>query len=68
MKRTNFVGACAIVCTLVMFPLAWVSYVLSIVSFALAGILGTIWLVLQHTDWVNEQERVKQYHERLKAK
>lgn len=68
MKRTNFVGACAIVCALVMCPLAWVSYVLSIVSFALAGLLGTIWLVLQHIDWVNEQERMKQYHNRLKTK
>lgn len=68
MKRTTFVGACAIVCALAIFPLAWVNYVLSIMSFALAGILGTIWLVLQHYDWANEQERTKQYHERLKAK
>jgi hypothetical protein len=51
-----------------MFPLAWVSYVLCAISFALAGILGTIWLVLQHYDWANEQQKTKQYHERLKAK
>lgn len=68
MKRTNLLRRCTLISVAVAFALAWVNYWAALAAFVCTGIFAVAWLVLQHYDYANEQERIKQYHERLKAK
>ena len=68
MKRTNLLRNCTLVCGALMIALAWVNYWATVTLAILGGILATAWLISDHVDYANEQERIKQYHERLKTK
>ena len=68
MKRTTIFRRCTFVCGALMIALAWVSYWATVALAILCGILATAWLVSDYHDYANEQERIRQYYERLKAK
>lgn len=68
MKRTTILRNCTFVCGALMLAFAWASYWVTIALAILCVIFATAWLVSDYHDYANEQERVKQYHERLKAK
>jgi hypothetical protein len=68
MKRTTTLRRCTWISVASAFALAWVSYWATVALVIIAVVFATAWLVSDCMDYANEQERVKQYHERLKAK
>lgn len=68
MKRTNVLRNCTFVCGALMLALLWVNYWATVALAILCGIFATAWLVSDYVDYQREQERLKQYYERLKAK
>lgn len=68
MKRTNFWKYSAIAGIVLTFAMAWVNYWVMFALLCIAGACGIAWLVSDYADYANEQQRMKEYHERLKAK
>lgn len=68
MKRTNVLRRCTWISVAVAFALLWVNYWVAIAAFVCTSIFAVAWLVSDYADYANEQERLKQYYERLKAK
>jgi hypothetical protein len=68
MKRTTILRNCTFVCGALMLALLWVNYWATVALAILCGALATAWLVSDYADYANEQERLKQYYERLKTK
>jgi hypothetical protein len=68
MKRTTTLRRCTWISVAAAFALAWVNYWASFALVCVAGACAIAWLVSDYADYANEQERIKQYHERLKAK
>lgn len=68
MKRTTILRNCTFVCGALMLASAWVSYWVTIAFVVLCVIFATAWLVSDYVDYQRDQERLKQYYERLKAK
>jgi uncharacterized membrane protein len=68
MKRTILLRRCTWISVAAAFALAWVNYWVALAAFVCTGIFAVAWLVSDYADYANEQERMKQYHERLKAR
>lgn len=68
MKRTILLRRCTWISVATAFALAWVNYWAMFALLCMAGACAIAWLVSDYADYANEQERIKQYHERLKAK
>lgn len=68
MKRTTILRNCTFVCGALMLASAWVSYWVTIAFVVLCVIFAAAWLVSDYVDYQREQERLKEYYERLKAK
>lgn len=68
MRRTNLLRRCTWISVAAALSLAWVNYWATVAFAALCAIFATAWLISDHVDYANEQERIKQYHERLKTK
>jgi hypothetical protein len=68
MKRTTLLLCCTWISVATAFALTWVNYWASFALVCIAGACAIAWLVSDGIDYANKQERVKQYHERLKTK
>lgn len=68
MKRTTFWKYSVIVGIVLTFAMAWVNYWAMFALLCIAGACGIAWLVSDYSDYANEQQRMKEYHERLKQK
>jgi hypothetical protein len=68
MKRTTTLRRCTWISVATAFALAWVNYWAMFALLCVAGACAVAWMISDYANYANEQERVKQYHERLKAK
>jgi hypothetical protein len=68
MKRTTLLRRCTWISVAAAFALAWVNYWASFAFVVLCVIFAVAWLTSDYVDYQREQERMKQYHNRLKTK
>jgi membrane protein implicated in regulation of membrane protease activity len=68
MKRTTILRNCTFVCGALMLALLWVNYWATVALAILCVIFAVAWLASDYVDYQREQERMKQYHNRLKTK
>lgn len=68
MKRTILLRRCTWISVVIAFALAWVNYWATFALLCVAGACAIAWMISDGIDYANEQQRIKQYHEQLKAK
>lgn len=68
MKRTMTLRRCTWISVVAAFPLLWVNYWVGLSALIIAGAFAVAWMVSDYNDYVNEQQRIKEYHKRMSAK
>lgn len=66
MKRTTTLRRCTWTSVATAFALVWVNYWAMFALLCIAGACAIAWLVSDGIDYANEQQRMKEYRERLK--